>query len=49
VSGQTGCTPGLAKTCMKPKLSFYGFLGDRLGVPGPKIPPLESLIRSVSA
>ena len=29
---------GLAKTCMKLKLSFYDFLGDRLGVPGPKIP-----------
>jgi hypothetical protein len=36
---------GLAKTCMKLKLSFYDFLGDRLGVPGPKIPPLASLIR----
>ncbi len=34
----------LAKTCMKLKLSFYDFLGDRLGVPGPKIPPLASLI-----
>ncbi len=40
---------GLAKTCMKLKLSFYDFLGDRLGVPGPKIPPLESLIRSAPA
>ena len=29
---------GLAKTCMKLKLSFYDFIGDRLGVPGPKIP-----------
>ena len=36
---------GLAKTCMKLKLSFYDFIGDRLGVPGPKIPPLASLIR----
>ena len=36
---------GLAKTCMKLKLSFYDFLGDRLGIPGPKIPPLASLIR----
>ena len=38
---------GLAKTCMKLKLSFYDFLGDRLGIPGPKIPPLASLIRPV--
>jgi len=36
---------GLAKTCMKLKLSFYDFIGDRLGVPGPKIPLLASLIR----
>ena len=38
---------GLAKTCMKLKVSFYDFLGDRLGIPGPKIPPLASLIRPV--
>src|SRR4249920_1988973 len=36
---------GLAKTCMKLKLSFYEFIGARLGIPGPKIPPLTSLIR----
>jgi len=36
---------GLAKTCMKLKLSFYEFIGARLGIPGPKIPPLASLIR----
>jgi hypothetical protein len=36
---------GLAKTCMKLKLSFYDFVGDRLGVPGLKIPLLASLIR----
>ena len=30
---------GLAKTCMKLKVSFYQFLGDRPGIPGPKIPP----------
>ena len=35
---------GLAKTCMKLKLSFYEFIGARLGIPGPKIPPLASLI-----
>ena len=40
---------GLAKTCMKLKLSFYDFLGDRLGVPGRIIPPLASLIRPAPA
>ena len=40
---------GLAKTCMKLKLSFYEFIGARLGIPGPKIPPLASLIRSAPA
>jgi Transposase IS66 family len=30
---------GLAKTCMKLKLSFYEFLGARLGIPGIPIPP----------
>jgi hypothetical protein len=38
---------GLAKTCMKLKLSFYEFLGDRLGLPGTPIPPLTELIRPV--
>ena len=36
---------GLAKTCMKLKISFYEFLGSRLGIAGPKVPPLEQLIR----
>ena len=36
---------GLAKTCMKLKLSFYDFLGARLGLPGTPIPPLAQLIR----
>src|SRR5499425_3619798 len=36
---------GLGKTCMRLKLSFYEFLGARLGVPGPQIPPLDELIR----
>ena len=40
---------GLAKTCMKLKVSFYDFLGDRLGVPGQKIPPLANLIRPAPA
>ena len=38
---------GLAKTCMKLKLSFYEFLGARLGLPGIPIPPLAELIRPV--
>jgi len=36
---------GLAKTCMKLKLSFYDFLGARLGIPGTPIPPLAGFIR----
>ena len=40
---------GRAKTCMKLKLSFYDFIGDRLGIPGPKIPPLAGLIRQAPA
>ena len=35
---------GLSKTCRKLKVSFYHFLGDRLGIPGPKIPSLASLV-----
>jgi hypothetical protein len=37
---------GLAKTCMKLNLSFYDFLGARLGIPRPQIPPLPELIRT---
>jgi hypothetical protein len=36
---------GLAKTCMKLKLSFYEFPGARLGLPGTQIPHLADLIR----
>jgi hypothetical protein len=36
---------GLAKTCMKLKLSFYEFLGSRLGLPATQIPNLAELIR----
>jgi hypothetical protein len=36
---------GLAKTCKKLKLSFYEFLGSRLGLPGTHIPHLAELIR----
>jgi hypothetical protein len=35
---------GLAKTCRKLKISFYEFIGDRLSIPGPKIPPLATLV-----
>jgi hypothetical protein len=35
---------GLAKTCMKLKISFYKFLGSRLGIAGPHIPPLAQLV-----
>ncbi len=35
---------GLAKTCSKLGLSFFDYVGDRLGVPGPKIPPLAGLV-----
>ena len=38
---------GLAKTCMKLKLSFYEFLGDRLGIPGAQIPHLAEPLLSV--
>jgi Transposase IS66 family len=36
---------GLDKTCRKLKLSFYDFLGSRLGLQGPQIPLLAELIR----
>jgi hypothetical protein len=35
---------GLSKTCRKLKVSFYDFIGDRLGIPGPKIPSLAYLV-----
>jgi hypothetical protein len=35
---------GLAKTCAKLKISFFHYLGARLGIAGPHIPPLPSLI-----
>jgi hypothetical protein len=38
---------GLAKTCMKLKVSFYQFVGNRLGIPGPKIPDLVTLVSLV--
>jgi len=35
---------GLAKTCAKLKVSFFHYLGARLAIAGPAIPPLPSLI-----
>jgi len=35
---------GLAKTCAKLKVSFFHYLGARLGIAGPLVPPLPSLI-----
>jgi hypothetical protein len=35
---------GLAKTCAKLKISFFHYLGARLGVAGPDLPPLASFI-----
>jgi hypothetical protein len=39
---------GLAKTCAKLKVSFYRYLGARLGIAGPSIPPLADLIRAAA-
>jgi hypothetical protein len=35
---------GLAKTCAKLKISFFHYLGARLGIAGPHVPPLPSLL-----
>jgi hypothetical protein len=35
---------GLAKTCAKLKISFFHYLGARIGIPGPLVPPLETLV-----
>ena len=35
---------GLAKTCKKLKIPFFDYLGARLGIPGPAIPPLATLV-----
>ena len=40
---------GLAKTCMKLKVSFYHYIGARLGIAGQTIPPLANLIRPAPA
>jgi len=40
---------GLMKTCAKQAISFWDYLGDRLGVPGaPAVPSLAELIRADS-
>jgi hypothetical protein len=36
---------GLAKTCKKLKISYFEFLGARLGIPGPHVPNLANLVR----
>ncbi len=40
---------GLAKTCAKLKVSFFDYLGARLGIPGPHVPPLAVLIAAGQA
>ncbi len=35
---------GLAKTCRKLKIPFFGYLGARLGISGPLIPHLSTLV-----
>jgi len=38
---------GLAKTCAKLKISFFDYLGARLGIPGLQVQPLACLIAPV--
>jgi hypothetical protein len=38
---------GLAKTCMKLRIPFFVYLGARLGIPGPNIPHLATLVSLV--
>jgi len=38
---------GLAKTCAKLRLSFFDYIGNRLGIPAAHIPPLAKLVGSV--
>ena len=35
---------GLAKTCAKLKISLFRYIGARLRIAGPPVPPLPSLI-----
>jgi len=40
---------GLMKTCSKPKVSFFRYIGGRLRVPGAAvIPPLPGLVRQAA-
>jgi Transposase IS66 family len=41
---KAGVMLGLAKTCTKLKISFFHYLGARLGIAGPHVPPLPTLI-----
>ncbi len=41
---------GLMKTCRKLGVSFFGYLGDRLHVPGAiTVPPLPDLVRQAAS
>jgi len=40
---------GACQNLHEVEMSFYEFIGARLGIPGPKIPPLASLIRPAPA
>ncbi len=40
---------GLAKTCKKLKIPFFDYLGARLGIPGPAVPHLATLVRPAPA
>jgi hypothetical protein len=40
---------GLAKTCKKLKIPFFDYLGARLGIPGPHIPNLATLVSPAPA
>ena len=40
---------GLMKTCAKRGVSFFRYLGDRLGIPGAiAVPPLPDLVRQAA-
>ena len=40
---------GLMKTCAKLGVSFFRYLGDRLGIPdGARVPPLPDLVRNAA-
>ncbi|WP_246682691.1 hypothetical protein [Methylobacterium sp. WL9] len=40
---------GLMKTCAKLGVSFFRYLGDRLGIPdGATVPPLPDLVKNAA-